>query len=85
MGKGYEYARTSQRCGKQWYVPADVAEAKPRKQAKMAGWLTPIVGAKRQELRAQQAMVAMQNQQMAQAGQCPQCGSSAYNEQRVSV
>lgn len=85
MSAGYEYKRTCDRCGAERYVPADIAEAKPRKQAKMSGWATPLVGRRRQELRSQQALVDMQNATLEQARQCPQCGSSAYSEERVAI
>jgi hypothetical protein len=79
----YEYARTCNRCQNEWFVPAAIAEAKPRKQARMVGWMTPLFGAKRQQLRADAAMIDMQNTELAKSQQCPACGSSAYKQQKM--
>ncbi len=84
MGK-HEYSRICRRCQNQWFVPAAIAEAKPRKQAKAVGWLTPIIGGARQKLRAEAAMIDMQNQELARTQQCPHCGSSAYDQKKVSI
>lgn len=81
----YEYKRTCARCGHVRYVPADLAEAKPRKQAKMVGWATPLVGKKRQTVRAEQALVDAHNQQLTDSQRCANCGSASYSEERVSV
>lgn len=84
MGK-HEYSRTCKRCQAQWFVPAVIAEAKPRKQAKAVGWFTPIIGGARQKLRAEAAMIDVQNQELARSQQCPQCGSSSYEQEKVSI
>jgi hypothetical protein len=81
----YEYKRTCTRCQTDRYVPADIAERKPTKQAKAVGWATPIVGKKRQQIRADQAMVNFENQQATEAARCPQCGSASYNEEQIPV
>jgi predicted nucleic-acid-binding Zn-ribbon protein len=74
-----ELERTCKRCGTVRYVSHDVAKVK---QAKAAGWATPVVGRKRQELKAHQALV---EQQRHAADTCPQCGSSAYDEREVPI
>jgi ribosomal protein S27AE len=81
----HEYARTCKRCGDQWFVAEDVAKAKPRKQARMAGWFVPIVGARRQQLRADGAMIALHNQELAKSRQCPACGSASFDERKVRI
>ncbi len=81
----YEYQRTCSRCDARWFVPAEIAEAQPRKQAKMAGWATPMVGKKRQAIRAEQALVDAQNANLAASRQCPSCGSSSFTEERVAI
>jgi predicted nucleic-acid-binding Zn-ribbon protein len=81
----HEYSRTCKRCQTQWFVPAAIAEAKPRKQARLAGLTTPFFGAKRQQLRAEAAMIDMQNAELAKSQQCPQCGSSAYDQKKIRV
>ena len=81
----YEYQRTCQRCQTTWFVPAEIGEAKPLKKAKGAGWFTPIVGAKRQALRADAALIEQQNRDLTAAGQCPQCGSSAFQQERQDL
>lgn len=73
-----ELKRTCTRCGREWYVPTDAAP--PRKQAKAVGWFTPIVGKKRQAIRAEQALVDMQNAQSVDATRCRECGSGEYSE-----
>jgi predicted nucleic-acid-binding Zn-ribbon protein len=79
----YEYARTCKRCQTQWFVPAAIAEAKPQKQARLAGLTTSFFGAKRQQLRAETAMIELHNQELAKSQQCSACGSSAYNQKKV--
>lgn len=81
----YEYARTCSRCQNEWFVPAAIAEAKPRKQARAVGWMTPIIGSKRQTLRAEAAMIDMQNAELAKSQQCPACGSSAHKQKKVKT
>ncbi len=85
MAKRYEYQRTCSRCSTSWYVPVEIAEAKPGKQAKAAGWFTPVVGAKRQALNAARAMVEQTNAAIASSGQCPSCGSSAYTQAKLQI
>ena len=81
----HEYARTCKRCQTTWYVPEEVAKAKPQNQALGTGWFTPMIGSKRTALRSEQAMIKMRNEQLASSQQCPQCGSSSYAEKRVSA
>jgi hypothetical protein len=81
----YEYERTCNRCGTIRYVPAEVAEMRPRKQAKAVGWATPLVGKRRQQIRADQALVDAHNRAISQANQCPNCGSTSYAERRTEV
>jgi ribosomal protein S27AE len=86
MGKAkYEYQRTCSRCGDVRFLPAELVEAKPRKQALMVGWATPLVGKKRQALRAEKAVVDLQNVQLAEAQRCPACGSGAHTDERVAL
>lgn len=86
MRKGrYEYRRTCSRCGNTRFLPADVVEAEPVKHAKMVGWLTPVVGKKRQLIRAEKAMIEAQNVNLADVNRCPECGSSAWEQERVSI
>jgi ribosomal protein L37AE/L43A len=47
-----------------------------------ARWATPLVGRKRQEIRAHHALIEQQRQA---AETCPNCGSSAYDEREVSI
>jgi hypothetical protein len=55
------------------------------KQAKMVGWATPMIGKKRQTIRAEQALVERHNADLAQSKQCPSCGSSAFKDKRVKL
>jgi hypothetical protein len=75
-----EFERTCKRCSTVRYVSHDALKA--TKQAKAAGWATPLVGRRRQELRANQAVVEQQRQA---AETCPQCGSSAYEQREVPI
>lgn len=72
-----ELERTCKRCGTVRYVSPETI-----KHPKGVGWATPLVGRKRQEIRANQALIEQQRQA---AETCPQCGSSAYDEREVPV
>lgn len=74
-----EVGRTCNRCHTTWYT----TPTPPIKQAKAAGWATPLIGKKRQTIRAEQAMVALLNQQAAQDQRCPGCGSTHYTEEQT--
>lgn len=75
-----ELRRTCQRCQTEWFVPTEVAWARPQKQAKAAGLFTPVVGARRQQINADRALVDTHNQKLAESRRCPSCGSSSYVE-----
>jgi predicted nucleic-acid-binding Zn-ribbon protein len=81
----HEYQRTCHRCGTDWFVNDQTAKAKPKRQARMTGWMTPLFGAKRTELRAQAAQIEMFNVELAKLQACPACGSRSYRQQKMKV
>lgn len=78
----YELKRSCGRCCNVWYAPEGLQR---RKQAKAVGWATPVFGKKRQQIRAEQALVDSQNAQVDALGRCPSCGSASFSEERVPI
>ncbi len=76
-----EVRRTCTRCGSVRYVPVAVARAKPQKASRLAGWLTPVVGRKRQQLNAERSLIADHNARIAEERRCRSCGSEQYTEE----
>ena len=83
MGKKYELQRTCKRCAVVWFVPADQSD--PPKKAKGSGLATPLFGKRRNELRAQDAMIAVAQAKFDEASRCSGCGSSSYDEIKVPI
>jgi ribosomal protein S27AE len=81
----HEYERTCNRCGTTWFVPEELAKAKPEKTSNLAWWTTPLVGRKKQQLNVERSMIAMRNETLIKAGQCGNCGSGSYSERKVKV
>ncbi|MBA3875647.1 MAG: hypothetical protein C0498_01700 [Anaerolinea sp.] len=78
-----EYRRTCRRCGVVRYVPVAIATAKPQKASRLAGWLTPVVGRRRQQVNAERSLIADHNARIAEERRCRSCGSESYDEEEA--
>ncbi len=71
------YQRTCTRCQHTWLVPSDIAEERPNLKATTSKFLSALGSVQDQfALRAHY-------QQLAAAAKCPQCGATAFTQQKA--
>jgi ribosomal protein S27AE len=90
MGKVKEYRRTCQRCETVWFIPKALAEERaPNKLsmwgAKMqkAGTGMSLVSFSRRRKQAEVQRLEEKASRVADNSRCPNCGSSAFNQERM--
>jgi RNA polymerase subunit RPABC4/transcription elongation factor Spt4 len=86
-----ELERTCKRCDTVWYAQPETTPTIGRQTGtgRWASLKTPLAGKKRAELNRRRADLEADRARIAErqqaAGQCPQCGSAAYDERQVPV